>query len=55
MIDYEAMILARQEEEDSDFDFDCRFCKFLNICRSDEELELEHHCYREEREHDVSF
>ena len=49
MIDYEELILERQEEYEEPTEHDCRFCKFLHICQADEELELEHHCYAEDR------
>ena len=49
MIDYEALILARQEEQEEDID--CRYCEYLDICRSDEE-DLPHICYYYREEND---
>lgn len=48
MIDYEGMILARQELYDEPVDLDCRFCPYLENCRTDEEQEIPHHCYMED-------
>lgn len=50
MIDYEALILARQEEQEEDID--CRYCEYLDICRSDEEKDLPHICYYYREEND---
>lgn len=50
MPDYEALILARQEELDEHVEFDCRFCKFLDNCRKDDEQGLPHYCYLNEQE-----
>ncbi len=48
MIDYEEVILEKQEESEEPTVHDCRTCKFLHMCRADEELGFDHHCYAED-------